>query len=43
MMPSAGGDFVYLKRAFGERVAFTFAWYNIFVGKPGSQAIIATM
>ena len=43
MMPTAGGDFDYLKRAYGDRVAFSFAWYNFFVGKPGSQAIIATI
>eukprot|EP01035_Chromulina_nebulosa_P041904 gene41904-56746_t len=43
MMPTAGGDFDYLRRAFGDRVAFSFAWYNFFVGKSGSQAIIATI
>ena len=43
MMPSAGGDFDYLKRAYGEQAAFSFAWYNFFVGKTGSQAIIATI
>lgn len=43
MMPSAGGDFDYLKSAYGERLAFSFAWYNFFVGKTGSQAIIATI
>ena len=43
MMPTAGGDFDYLRRAFGDRAAFSFAWYNFFVGKSGSQAIIATM
>jgi amino acid transporter len=42
-MPSAGGDFDYLRRAYGERVAFTFAWFNFFVSKTGSQAIIATI
>jgi solute carrier family 7 (L-type amino acid transporter), member 9/15 len=42
-MPSAGGDFDYLERAFGERMAFAFAWFNFFVGKTGSQAIIATI
>ena len=43
MMPTAGGDFDYLNRAFGERAAFSFAWYNFFIGKSGSQAIIATI
>lgn len=43
MMPTAGGDFDYLNRAYGERAAFAFAWYNFFIGKTGSQAIIATI
>jgi APA family basic amino acid/polyamine antiporter len=43
IMPSAGGDFDYLRRAYGDRMAFAFAWYNFFVGKTGSQAIIATI
>lgn len=43
MMPSAGGDFDYLTRAYGDRAAFSFAWFNIFVSKTGSQAIIATI
>jgi amino acid transporter len=43
MMPSAGGDFDYLTRAYGDRVAFSFAWFNFFVGKTSSQAIIATI
>ena len=41
-MPSAGGDFDYLQRAYGQRAAFSFAFYNFFVGKSGSQAIIAS-
>eukprot|EP01039_Chlorochromonas_danica_P003619 gene3619-3963_t len=43
MMPSAGGDFDYLRRAYGEAAAFSFAWFNFFVSKTGSQAIIATI
>lgn len=43
IMPSAGGDFDYLRRAYGERVSFSFAWFNFFVSKTGSQAIIATI
>lgn len=42
-IPSAGGDFDYLQRAYGERMAFSFAWFNFFVSKTGSQAIIATI
>jgi L-type amino acid transporter 9 len=43
IMPSAGGDFDYLTRAYGERMGFAFAWFNMFVSKTGSQAIIATV
>lgn len=43
MMPSAGGDYDYLQRAYGDRAAFSFAWFNFFVAKTGSQAIIATV
>ena len=43
MMPSAGGDFVYLKRAYGDRASFAFAWFNFWISKTGSQAIIATV
>ena len=43
MLPSAGGDYDYLQRAYGDRVAFSFAWFNFFISKPGSQAIIATI
>lgn len=42
-MPSAGGDFEYLRNVYGERAAFSFAWFNFFIAKPGSQAIIATI
>jgi amino acid transporter len=41
--PKAGGDFEYLSQAYGERAAFSFAWYYFFISKPGSQAIIATI
>lgn len=43
MMPSAGGDFDYLTRAYGDQMGFSFAWFNFFVSKTGSQAIIATI
>lgn len=43
MIPTAGGDFDYLQRAYGDGAAFAFAWFNFWVGKPGSQAIIATV
>ena len=43
LMPSAGGDFSFLKRAYGDNAAFIFAWYNFWISKTGSQAIIATV
>jgi amino acid transporter len=43
MMPHAGGDFEYIKRAFGERASFSFAWFNFWISKTASQAIIATI
>lgn len=43
MMPNAGGDFEYLRRAYGERASFAFAWFNFWISKTGSQAIIVTI
>lgn len=31
IIPSSGGDYDYLKRAYGDQVAFSFAWFNFFV------------
>lgn len=39
--PSAGGDYTFLKRAFGERIAFLFAWARMSVIQTGSAAILA--
>ena len=43
MFPTAGGDYDYIMRAYGARLAFAFAWFNFFISKPGSQAIIASV
>jgi len=43
MMPHAGGDFEYLKRAYGERASFAFAWFNFWISKCASIAIISTI
>ncbi len=43
MLPHAGGDFHYINRAYGERTAFAFAWFNFWISKTGSQSIIATI
>ncbi len=39
--PSAGGDYHFLKRAFGGRLAFLFAWARMSVIQTGSIAILA--
>jgi basic amino acid/polyamine antiporter, APA family len=39
--PSTGGDYHYLQRAFGRRLAFLFAWARIAVMQTGSIALLA--
>jgi amino acid transporter len=39
--PSAGGDYHFLARAFGQRLAFLFAWSRITVIQTGSIALLA--
>ena len=39
--PDAGGDYHYLHRAFGERLAFLFAWARLAVIQTGSIALLA--
>lgn len=39
--PGPGGDYSYLKRAFGERVGFTYAWARLAVIQTGSLALLA--
>jgi APA family basic amino acid/polyamine antiporter len=41
MMPEAGGDYVYLRRAYGRMVAFLYGWMTFAVAKAGSQAALA--
>lgn len=38
--PHAGGDYHYLRRAFGERVAFLYGWARLAVIQTGSVAIL---
>jgi APA family basic amino acid/polyamine antiporter len=38
--PSAGGDYHFLKRAFGQRFAFLFAWARLSVIQTGSIALL---
>lgn len=39
--PSAGGDYTFLKRAFGNKLAFLFAWARMSIIQTGSAAILA--
>ncbi len=39
--PEDGGDYVYLKRAFGLRVAFVFAWCEFWIVRPGAIGAMA--
>jgi APA family basic amino acid/polyamine antiporter len=41
MMPEAGGDYVYLRRAYGKAVGFMYGWMTFAVAKAGSQAALA--
>ena len=41
MMPEAGGDYVYLRRAYGRAVGFLYGWTTFAVAKAGSQAALA--
>lgn len=38
MMPSAGGEYVYLKEGYGDMWAFLFGWMRFWIGSPGSIA-----
>jgi basic amino acid/polyamine antiporter, APA family len=39
--PHSGGDYHYLYRAFGKKVAFLFGWARVTVIQPGSIAMLA--
>jgi len=38
MMPEAGGDYVYLRRAYGRLIGFLYGWMVFAVARAGSQA-----
>jgi APA family basic amino acid/polyamine antiporter len=40
--PHAGGPYVYLREAWGERVAFLYGWQSLLVMDPGVTAALAT-
>jgi APA family basic amino acid/polyamine antiporter len=41
MMPEAGGDYVYLRRAYGRLMGFLYGWMIFAVARAGSQAALA--
>jgi len=41
MIPEAGGDYVYLRRAYGRWVGFLYGWTFFTVARAGSQAALA--
>lgn len=40
-LPQEGGSYVYLKEAFGRRMAFAFAWTEFWIVRPGNIGAIA--
>jgi basic amino acid/polyamine antiporter, APA family len=42
MMPESGGIYAFLRRAYGERVAFAFGWMTLFIGAPASIGALGT-
>ena len=43
MKPEAGGEYVFLRDAFGRVWSFLYGWMLIFVGKTGAQASVAVV
>lgn len=41
MKPEAGGEYVFLRDAYGKLTSFLFGWMQILVAKTGSQAAVA--
>ncbi len=41
MKPEAGGEYVFLRDAFGRIPSFLFGWTQMFIAKTGSQAAVA--
>src|SRR5215212_298432 len=41
MKPEAGGEYVFLRDAYGRIWSFLYGWMLIFVGKTGAQASVA--
>jgi basic amino acid/polyamine antiporter, APA family len=43
MMPHAGGEYVFMREAYGRLWAFLYGWMSFFIGKAGSQAALASV
>jgi len=41
-MPEAGGEYVFLREAYGPLMAYLYGWMQLWVGKAGSIATLAT-
>ena len=41
MKPMAGGEYVFLRDAYGRASSFLFGWMQMFIAKPGSQAAVS--
>ena len=41
MMPRAGGEYVFVREAYGRAWGFLYGWMQIFIAKTGSQASLA--
>ncbi len=43
MKPEAGGEYIFLRDAYGKVSSFLYGWMLIFVGKTGAQASVAVV
>lgn len=41
MMPRAGGEYVFVREAYGRRMGFFYGWMQLLIAKTGSQAALA--
>jgi APA family basic amino acid/polyamine antiporter len=41
MMPRAGGEYVFVREAYGSGASFLYGWMQVFIAKTGSQASVA--
>ena len=41
MMPRAGGEYVFIREAYGTGLGFLYGWMQVFIAKTGSQAALA--